>query len=155
MQTGQQLKHQDWNKSNIALRENVTNEKPVRVIRGHKGDSTWSPSRGFMYAGLYEVVACWVEAGIPQQVWCMTLGKSGYNVIRFAFKRLPGQEPLVNGKGETMPEPDYESEEWKDWEIKLTTERAEEVVAIKMEDSPGPEESTPNNQVIKVKIEED
>ena len=54
-----------------------------------------------------------------------------------------------------MPEPDYESEEWKDWEIKLTTERAEEVVAIKMEESPGPEESTPNNQVIKVKIEED
>ena len=36
----------------------------MRVIRGHKGDSTWSPSEGFMYAGLYEVVACWIEAGM-------------------------------------------------------------------------------------------
>jgi hypothetical protein len=58
-----QSKNQDWNKSNRALRENVHNEKPVRVIRGYKGDSVWSPSEGFMYAGLYEVVACWVEQG--------------------------------------------------------------------------------------------
>lgn len=48
---------------NIALRENVTNGKPVRVIRGYKGDPNWSPSEGFMYAGLYEVVACWIETG--------------------------------------------------------------------------------------------
>jgi len=62
---GRQSKNQDWNKSNRALRENVHNEKPVRVIRGYKGDSVWSPSEGFMYAGLYEVVACWVEQGTP------------------------------------------------------------------------------------------
>lgn len=44
------------------------------------------------------------------------VGKSGFDVIRFAFKRLPGQEPLINGQGEPMPEPDYDSEEWKSWE---------------------------------------
>jgi len=60
-------------------------------------------------------------------------------VIRFAFKRLPNQDPLVNGKGETVPEPDYEGEEWKGWESRLTRERAEEVVALKKEESPGPE----------------
>ena len=45
---------------------------------------------------------------------------------------------MVNGKGEIVPEPDYEGEEWKGWEAKLTSERAEEVVALKKEESPGP-----------------
>jgi SAD/SRA domain len=58
-----QAKNQEWNRTNSGLRENVLNEKPVRVIRGAKGDPLWSPARGFMYCGLYEVVACWVEAG--------------------------------------------------------------------------------------------
>ena len=61
-------------------------------------------------------------------------------MIRFAFKRLPGQDPLVNGRGEAMPEPDYESVEWKTWEVHLTDERAEKVVAIK-EESPAPEDA--------------
>ena len=60
-------------------------------------------------------------------------------MIRFAFKRLRNQDPLVNGQGERMPEPDYEGEEWKGWEARLTSERAEEVVALKKEESPGPE----------------
>jgi hypothetical protein len=33
------------------------------VIRGYQGDPFWSPSEGFMYSGLYEVVACWTEQG--------------------------------------------------------------------------------------------
>ena len=52
-----------WNNNNSALRTNMHNEKPVRVIRGHQGHTIWSPCEGFMYAGLYEVVACWIEAG--------------------------------------------------------------------------------------------
>ena len=89
------------------------------------------------------------------------IGKSGFDVIRFAFKRLPNQEPLVNGQGEVMPEPDYDSEEWKGWEARLTNERAEEVVAIKKEESPIPEEFVPKafassrNMKVKVKLEED
>jgi SAD/SRA domain len=58
-----QAKDQVWNRTNSGLRENILNERPVRVIRGSKGDPVWSPTRGFMYCGLYEVVACWVEAG--------------------------------------------------------------------------------------------
>jgi SAD/SRA domain len=119
-----QSKNQDWNIRNSALRENVQNEKPVRVIRGWKGDPVWSPDWGFMYCGLYEVVAAWVEAG-----------KSGFDVIRFAFKRLPDQPPLVNGKGQVMPEPDYASEEWKGWEARLTDERADEILEIKKEET--------------------
>jgi len=155
MRTGPQLSDQYWNKSNIALRENVTNEKPVRVIRGYKGDSTWSPSQGFMYAGLYQVVACWIEAGMSLYEQQLMVGKSGYDVIRFAFKRLPDQEPLVNGKGERMPEPDYDSEEWKRWEGRLTEERAAKVVVIKKGKAPMQEESTSINRAIKVKLEED
>jgi hypothetical protein len=59
-------------------------------------------------------------------------------VIRFAFKRLPSQDPLLDGDGEVAEEPDYESEDWKGWEGRLTCERAEEVVAIKKEESPDP-----------------
>lgn len=59
-------------------------------------------------------------------------------MIRFAFKRLPGQNPLLDGAGEIAEEPDYESEDWKGWEGRLTGERAEEVVAIKREESPEP-----------------
>jgi hypothetical protein len=56
-------------------------------------------------------------------------------VIRFAFKRLPGQDPLLEGNGEMAPEPDYDSEDWKGWERRLTKARAEEVVAIKQEEN--------------------
>jgi hypothetical protein len=59
-------------------------------------------------------------------------------VIRFAFKRLPSQDPLLDGDGKVAEEPDYESEDWKGWEGRLTGERAEEVVAIKKEESPDP-----------------
>jgi hypothetical protein len=65
-------------------------------------------------------------------------GKSGFDVIRFAFKRLPNQDPLLNGMGEPMPEPDYDSEEWKGWETRLTEQRADEVLDIKKEESPSP-----------------
>ena len=157
MQKGPQLNHQYWNKSNIALRENVANEKPVRVIRGYKGDATWSPSKGFMYVGLYEVVACWVEAGMPFQELSLMIGKSGYDVIRFAFKRLPDQDPLLNGRGERMPEPDYDSEEWKGWQTRLMNERTTGVVAIRKEASvrPMPEQLAAKSRVGKIKLEGD
>lgn len=59
-------------------------------------------------------------------------------MIRFAFKRLRDQDPLVNGKGEGMPEPDYAGEEWREWEARLTNERADEVLALKKEETPPP-----------------
>lgn len=134
----------------------------MRVIRGYKGDSVWSPKEGFMFSGLYEVVACWVEQGTPSLVDIEVLmgeGKSGFDVIRFAFKRLRDQPPLVDGKGEVMPEPNYDSEEWKGWEARLTAERAEEVLDIKKEESPAPETQKRTRVVSPeetyIKVEED
>ena len=73
------------------LLRNMLNKKPVRVIRGAKGDQSWSPEDGFIYCGLYKVVACWVEPGTePHCPGCKLVvrgwgGKSGFEVIRFAF----------------------------------------------------------------------
>jgi hypothetical protein len=41
----------------------------------------------------------------------------------------------LGGNGEMAPEPDYKCEGWKGWEGKLTKARAEEIVAIKQEES--------------------
>jgi hypothetical protein len=80
-------------------------------------------------------------------------------VIRFAFKRLPNQEPLVDGSGSLAPEPDYDSEEWTGWETRLTNERAEEVVAIKKEEAPTTREGSiadsTATDVTYIKLEED
>lgn len=87
------------------------------------------------------------------------IGKSGFDVIRFAFKRLPHQDPLINGASEPAPEPDYDSEDWINWESWLTDERAEEVVAIKKEESPGPKGASTTDftasEVTYIKSEED
>ena len=69
-----QSKAQCWNGSNAALRKNVGNQRPVRVIRGFKGNPVWSPKEGFMYCGLYIVVAYWVEAGIVLYLSLFILG---------------------------------------------------------------------------------
>jgi hypothetical protein len=76
--TGPQAKHQNWNKSNLALRMNIRTEKPVRVIRGYQGDQFWSPAEGFMYSGLYEVVACWTEKGYIPSEHVLTGRKIGF-----------------------------------------------------------------------------
>ena len=81
-------------------------------------------------------------------------------MIRFAFKRLPDQEPLVNGKGDVILEPDYDSDEWKKWEGRLTDQRAYEVVEIKKEESPTPENrifgsSLSNGTSVFIKTEDD
>jgi len=58
-----QTKDQQWTSQNLALRRNVETEMPIRVIRGYKGNNYWSPREGYIYAGLYEAVACWKEKG--------------------------------------------------------------------------------------------
>jgi len=88
----------------------------------------------------------------------LTVGKSGFDIIRFAFKRLPGQDPLVDGHGNVAPEPDYDSEEWKGWMLRLTDERADEILATKKEESPAPETQQKPNPVSEkmfIKVEEE
>jgi len=67
--------------------------------------------------------------------------KTGFDVIRlnrFAFKRLCNQDPLVDGQGNVVPEPDSDSEDWKGWKLRFTDERADEIVATKKGHSPPP-----------------
>jgi len=62
---------------------------------------------------------------------------------------------LVNRNGEKIPEPYYHGAEWKGWEGRLTNERPEEVVDIKKDQSPNPQDQTASNADSNVKREED
>ena len=105
----------------------------------------------------------WLHVGLskvplPSKIVLLITGKSGFDVIRFAFKRLPDQPPLVDGKGEVMPEPNFDSEEWKGWEARLTDEH--EVLDIKKEESPVPEAQRRRAEIMSpkrsyIKVEED
>ncbi|KAF8516217.1 PUA-like domain-containing protein [Hysterangium stoloniferum] len=79
------------NPMNAALKRSVKTKKPVRVIRGYKLRSPYAPETGYRYDGLYTVEKAWLERG---------LNKEGYKVCKYAFKRIPGQSPLlVSGSG--------------------------------------------------------
>ena len=49
---------------------------PVRVIRGFKHNSPFSPKSGYQYSGLYTVVDHWEE-----------IGKSGHSICRFKLSK--------------------------------------------------------------------
>jgi putative restriction endonuclease len=71
--TGKQVADQSWtNRGNAGLLKCMNEGLPVRVIRGHKHNSDFSPKSGYTYAGLYSVVDAWQEEG-----------KSGFKICRF------------------------------------------------------------------------
>ncbi len=71
--TGKQIDHQSWNDfGNAGLVVSEIRQLPVRVIRGFKHNSPFSPKSGYKYAGLFRVVDHWEE-----------IGKSGYKICRF------------------------------------------------------------------------
>ncbi|KAL0949553.1 hypothetical protein HGRIS_009602 [Hohenbuehelia grisea] len=74
---------QEWTRGNLALKISWQTGKPVRVIRGSSSKSKYAPASGYRYDGLYRVVQASRETG-----------KEGFQVCRFAFKRLPNQGPL-------------------------------------------------------------
>ncbi len=67
-----QIKDQMWTKQNAGLLKSQNEGRPVRVIRGHKHKSDYSPKTGYIYAGLYSIVDSWEETG-----------KSGFKICRF------------------------------------------------------------------------
>jgi E3 ubiquitin-protein ligase UHRF1 len=79
---------------NAALRTSSKTRKPIRVIRGYKLDSQWAPLEGYLYCGLYVCTRAWMGDGL-----------SGHKVCKYAFKRLPNQDPLP------IPDREGESEE--------------------------------------------
>jgi len=71
--TGKQIADQSWqDHGNKGLVVSEMKQLPVRVIRGYKHNSVFSPKSGYKYAGLFQVVKHWEE-----------IGKSGFKICRF------------------------------------------------------------------------
>lgn len=80
--TGKQIADQTWlNPGNAGLLLSKDRGLPVRVIRGQKHKSNFSPKSGYTYAGLYSVVDSWIE-----------VGKSGFKICRFRLVYSGGNE---------------------------------------------------------------
>ncbi|MBC7761734.1 MAG: HNH endonuclease [Candidatus Saccharibacteria bacterium] len=71
-------------RGNAALITSYVRGLPVRVIRGSKWKSPYSPPVGYRYAGLYLVTKYWHERGAH-----------GFIVLKFWLERISEQEPLV------------------------------------------------------------
>jgi putative restriction endonuclease len=71
-----QVEDQSWDHpDNMALYNSFIEGYPVRVIRGHKHKSEFSPATGYTYSGLYKISDAWIERG-----------KSIYKVCRFKLE---------------------------------------------------------------------
>ena len=75
--TKKQIADQRLERGNQGLVLSMAQELPVRVIRGSRHSSPISPSYGYRYDGLYQVVDCWPEKG-----------KSGFVIFRYRLKRI-------------------------------------------------------------------
>ncbi|MFC1942851.1 YDG/SRA domain-containing protein [Chloroflexota bacterium] len=81
--SGRQISDQSFTGGNYNLAHNASLGNPIRVTRGHKLDSPFSPAQGYRYDGLYRIDDYWSEKG-----------RDGFSVWRFHLTRLEGQPPL-------------------------------------------------------------
>lgn len=81
-----QIKDQVLERGNLALKNCIDQNVPVRVIRGHESRSSYC-GKVYTYDGLYQVVKYWAEKGI-----------SGYTVFKFRLRRMPGQPMLTTNQ---------------------------------------------------------
>ena len=72
-----QFQDQELDLQNKALALSSETQIPVRVIRGAKHKSKFSPKTGFQYAGLYRVTR-----------WSEQTGKSGFKIFRFELVKI-------------------------------------------------------------------
>ena len=76
--TGRQVSDQSWDSpGNAALVASERTVSPVRVVRGYKGVTVYSPRSGYRYDGLYVVTRHWEE-----------IGKDGFKICRFALELI-------------------------------------------------------------------
>lgn len=75
--TGHQVRDQALTLQNLALARNKTLGLPVRVIRGGRHRSPFSPQSGYRYDGLYRVDDYWHERG-----------RSGFRVWRYRLLKI-------------------------------------------------------------------
>ena len=80
-ETGRQVGQQVLTRGNLALATNRLLGLPVRVIRGARHPSAYSPAAGYRYDGLYAVDDYWRERG-----------RSGFRVWRFRLVKLPKEQ---------------------------------------------------------------
>ncbi|MCL7051067.1 hypothetical protein MKW94_025750, partial [Papaver nudicaule] len=78
-----QIADQVMKRGNLALKNNIEQKVPVRVIRGLKCPSSYC-GKVYTYDGLYHVVEYWAEKGV-----------SGYTIFKYRLKRIEGQPPLT------------------------------------------------------------
>lgn len=98
-----QIAHQSWDSTgNKALIVSEMHGLPVRVIRGYKHKSPYSPKTGYQFGGLYSVTHHFEE-----------IGKDGFMICRFRLKKLtpldegtsPGKKTLSYGTDDSKRTP--------------------------------------------------
>ncbi|KJY23753.1 hypothetical protein VR44_37390 [Streptomyces katrae] len=75
---------------NAALKRSYERGHPIRILRGHKGDARYSPSKGYRYDGLYRITqAATAISALP--------GRAGepIEICQFILVRCPEAEQEV------------------------------------------------------------
>lgn len=86
--TKKQIADQEMTRGNLGLAISCKEGRPVRVVRGAKHRSPYSPSSGYRYDGLYFVEHYWSERGLD-----------GFLIWRFRLRQYPN-EPITPHQGE-------------------------------------------------------
>ncbi|KAJ4813760.1 hypothetical protein LUZ62_026326 [Rhynchospora pubera] len=81
-----QISDQKLERGNLALKNNFETKVPVRVIRGHKAQNSYT-GKIYTYDGLYMVIDCWPEEGLRKFI-----------VYKYKLKRLEGQKQLTTSQ---------------------------------------------------------
>jgi putative restriction endonuclease len=92
--TATQYQDQELDRQNMALVISCKNRLPVRVVRGSKHRSDWSPETGYVYSGLYRVVGWWEK-----------VGKSGFKVFQFELRKI-GSDAEAEAADQLCQSPD-------------------------------------------------
>ncbi|PKA54799.1 Histone-lysine N-methyltransferase, H3 lysine-9 specific SUVH4 [Apostasia shenzhenica] len=81
-----QIQDQKMERGNLALKNSMSCDVPVRVIRGHESSNSYC-GKVYTYDGLYKVVKYWAEKGV-----------SGFTVFKYRLSRLEGQPTLTTNQ---------------------------------------------------------
>ncbi|MCO5594102.1 hypothetical protein L7F22_048123 [Adiantum nelumboides] len=81
-----QIADQVLKRGNLALKNNMEQDIPVRLVRGHKTKKSYT-GKVYTYDGLYRVNDYWAEEGI-----------SGFTVYKYRLKRVEGQPLLTTNQ---------------------------------------------------------
>nr|XP_023924619.1 histone-lysine N-methyltransferase, H3 lysine-9 specific SUVH4-like [Quercus suber] len=81
-----QIKYQVMCRGNLVLKNNMDQDLPIRVIRGHKCAGSYT-HKIYTYDGLYKVDHCWNERSA-----------FGFNVFKYRLQQIEGQPKLVTNQ---------------------------------------------------------